>query len=224
MIKSFLPVVVLAGLLLNVARADILFDKGNHVETGALDCNFDQVGYQSCDSFVLPTDATLTGLTWKGFWALYQPPTSNDNFEVFLYVDDVTGKPVSSPPFSAFYSASVTLSDEHATGETFSNGEPFYQYTASIPAVSLSGGTKYWLEIFNNNISQNYEWAWAVDENAGGQMFFQLYQSINPNNDWEDNGDATVATFQLTGTPAPEPSTLALLTLGGFGLFMPRRS
>ncbi len=202
MIKSCLLAASLSCLLLNVARADIIFDNGNHVQYYA-NASYGHGGpFYVADSFVLPTDATLTGITWKGIQGSDQP---QENFEISIYADDGTGKPVSPPPNSTIYSEPATLSDKHLTGEMWGT-EPFYQYTASLPNFSLSSGTKYWLQVFNAT-SQTWSWAISYDVPEGEKMY--LNQPLITGNRWEPYNGSQAATFQLIGT-VPEPASYSL--------------
>lgn len=148
----------------------------------------------------------------------------NDNFQIFIYADDGFDEPTSPVTFSAIYSASAAmLTDRHLTGERdpiFNTS--IYQYSADIPAFQLTGGTRYWLEIYNNISSPDYYWLWSQDANVLNRKGFYADLRYDPN--WLDVGEtfSPAKTFQLFGI-VPEPSTLVLLVLGSIGLLARRR-
>jgi hypothetical protein len=212
-------IIAVAIALGQTCMADLLFDNGNHVETGAVSDDYLGNPFNQSDFFTLPSSATITAISWKGFY-FNNPTPAVDNFQVFIYSDDGTGEPTSSPQASAIYSSPAFLTDKHLTGETltFLDHQPFYQYTANINAFNLTSGTKYWLEIYNNE--QADDWHWAIDLNVPGRS--QFYNEVSDPNTWHDNTLNSITTFQLFGN-VPEPSTLALLTLGGVIAFAAKR-
>ena len=111
-----------------------------------------------------------------------------------------------------------TLTDKHLTGEV-NGSETFHQYSADIPAFNATGGTQYWLEIYNNLPSGSGSgWSWATELNVpGGKQCFAYEGSLFPN--WTNNGFNSATTFQLF-TTVPEPTTITLLALGAVGLLL----
>ena len=79
----------------NAAIAQVVYDNGNHVQTGALaDAEYlTGPAYHEADDFVLATGETITQITWKGFYLSFSPV--DDNFEILIYADDGSGQPTS---------------------------------------------------------------------------------------------------------------------------------
>ena len=170
MIRRWIIQLVLAVAFITLTekcRAEIVYDNGNHVQTGALADGSTDPSYHEADDFLLSNDADITEVTWKGYYLSVSPV--DDNFEILIYADDGTGRPTSPVTTSAIYTASASVTDRHLTGEMPFGVENVFQYSATIPAFKANAGTRYWLEIFND--IRNDDWLWSTDTQIGNGFF-----------------------------------------------------
>jgi hypothetical protein len=186
--------------------SEVLFDSGNHVQTGSLasrDYPGDP-GVHAADDFRLTIDAAITEVRWKGFYT-FAVPTGTDAFEIRIYADDGTGLPASPVTAAAVYSAAVTEVDRHLTSDDMPFGlYPVYGYSAQIPFFNAAAGVRYWLEIFNDEQETN-SWLWSTDFAAVGP--YDAAFALRDSTTW--SRIETERTFQLIGV-VPEPPSLAL--------------
>src|SRR5262245_31627683 len=148
------------------ASDPVVFDSGNHVNHASISSG----RFHEAAAFTLSSDTEITGISWKGVYAVV--PTTADNFVIRIYnsVGSGIGTPTTPPVVSAIFAQNIGSAIRVATGESFQIPSPpdsysVYGYSASIPAFNAAAGTQYWLEIYNN-FTANY-WLWSMDEDIG---------------------------------------------------------
>ena len=160
------------------------------------------------DNFQLATNATIDSVRWWGTWNFYTPAT--DDFTVNFYADD-TGLP---DPSQLIASRNVGNVVEASTGLSRSSNPDYpktlLEFQAAILPVELSANTNYWISIFESagtNDSQYFLWR----ENDYGTAA----TSTSSGAGWSHRPREFA--FQLEGTApsVPEPSSIALLLMGG---------
>lgn len=170
--------------------------------------------YKHGENFTLGAGSLVGGVTWWGGSEYYMYPdlTNFAGWEVTLY-DDAGGLPGNVLYTEYFAKAATNPLD---TGYVGWNGSTVYSHEVSLgSAVSLAGGTQYWISIAADIIAPGDDgWWWqksvAVD-NLGGTFYY-------PDGYWTQSYDFDV-TFGLIEVPAPG----ALALLGVAGLIRRRR-
>lgn len=182
------------------------------------DTAFGAFNAQSADRFTLGTGMTVTTLDWMGGYSSDPGlPPSTPTFRVGIYTGNAFDSLV--PVFESF-SLSVV-----ETPQVFANASNFFSYSASLPSVSLTSGTTYWLSIAANFnpvlLNNDYMWGWAFknqDLNTTGDNFAAYREVIDQNlnyDTWTTNSDLA---FRLSSSTEviPEPSMgIILVTLIG---------
>lgn len=79
----------------------------------------------------------------------------------------------------------------------------------SFPDVTLTAGSKYWLEVYTNTVQSGY--GWEVNSLSPGQYGVEEYSGGS----WSYNGDILTPAFEVDSLdPAPEPAASVLLGAG----------
>lgn len=166
------------------------------------------------DSFVLSANSTVQSVTWWGvdLNELVNGATSINpgSFTVAIFADSGQGTP------GAQLAVSTIGNSGNASIVGSLQGLSLYQYSGTLStSFNAVAGTKYWLGIVD--ATDNDDWFWATGsgpDNSHVSVF---------------EGDASVdvddLAFTLQGTTAavPEPSSAALLLLGGVGVLCARK-
>lgn len=202
------------------AQAGILVDHPRHPFGGSnSDTDFIYFGEPlwqlTVDDFTISTDATVTGITWLGFYGgqfegSVQPPTGDERMRARFY----GSRPGDGLPGPVLYEETFVNPSRAWTGQYVvdSRGHPEYQFGADLNApFSIFGGSIYWLEIAQVG-DQDSEYRWEYSPGDGTPFAY-----VNPwVPDWQRTTQISNMAFQLIGTP--EPSTAALVAFGFFFL------
>jgi hypothetical protein len=208
--SGLLPSLAAGGLLLGLApamKADVVLFDGSVAPSAVNDIGFNDSsagGQRIAEDFRLTAPAVARGLTFLGGYFPSNTPQA-DAFRLTVYAD------AAGLPDSSNVVAQIDLGNfgRTATG-TSVFGIDLYTYTASFPGVNLAGDTRYWFTIVNDTTPDpNDDWVWAGDNTVG-----VWGRSFNGGVTWADTPVGSYS-FVLTGTPVPEPSSLAL---GGVAL------
>ncbi|MHB8635337.1 MAG: PEP-CTERM sorting domain-containing protein [Fimbriimonadaceae bacterium] len=164
------------------------------------------------DNFSISSASTVTNIEFWGGSENFTTPTLS-NFSAFdIYVYDASFNVVASTQ-----SPIATLSPADTGNANVAGGE-IYAFNLST-SINLQPGN-YFLHVGSINVvpdSDAFVWADAV---TGDNSF---YVNHFDGNGWVNQSGEGDLAFKLTGTPAPEPASLALLALGGIGLLRRRR-
>jgi hypothetical protein len=160
---------------------------------------------RTADDFALGADATITDVHWWGF-----SQAGGDNFQITFYSDNA-GSPGSILDTSGVSSLSKTpVSVGNFDGDFYS--------ADLISPFGASGGTTYWISVFNQRFDAWWFWIGANPSAGGdgGKM------GVDPGPPWATpTGDLA---FQLTGAASvPEPGSIALLAAALAGVAFTRR-
>ena len=169
------------------------------------------------DDFSLAPGANvITGIQWTGLYFPSNTPTQPDNFTIQLFAD-VGGSPVVTP----FLSLSIGNPGRTDTGIDLT-GSDLFAYSANVAPITVAPNTFFWLSIFNNTSADTDDnWFWGMQDALGNS-----HGRDDPADPWLPQVQGPVGNrqdFQLTGPAIPEPSVLALLTIGVVGLLGCRR-
>jgi hypothetical protein len=188
-------------LLASPLRADILFSQPVINGGVALASDFARA-QQEADIFSLAQSASVQSIQWWGAYANGDTPT--DHFTLRFFAD-TTGNPAMTP----FVNVSLSGVTRTATNLVDNLGDPIYSYQATLPSsVLVDGATTYYLSLVNN--TGDWDWVgsgpgthWARPDDAS---------------QWTVSSNTTDFSFELSGTPVPEPSTLLLLAVSTVGM------
>jgi hypothetical protein len=169
----------------------------------------------------------VNGVYWNGvYWNT--PTNTNQGFNILFYSDtggEPTGAGAGDPNVTAILNQFVPLANTNETPDGLGNFN--YNTKLAVPFLALTN-TTYWLGIQARMVFPP-QWGWSSsvnDTGFEGQMGFPLLGA----NYWQDVGDVIGQTgvpidmyFRLQGFKVPEPTSLALLGLGGLALIRRRR-
>lgn len=202
---------VLAGA--GVARADIIVEQlpaqyGGPASDTLFINQFDQVVWQQeADNIVLDETATIRHLGWWGFYGgsgtPATPPPANETMRVRFYGARASdGLPDDA---NIIFEASFQNAVRTPTGKTIAvGGRPDeYRFDVNLPtAVSLQGGTTFWLEIVQiGDLDSLFRWETGYGTVAGLAFKNAGYPS------WQSESGSHA--FELS--TVPEPMTALLL-------------
>ena len=192
-----------------------LFDQGppDRTSGGSVNSNLNHPSTQQiADDFVFSFDATLTGISWAGYYQSpsFDPGTSVD-FTIRLFEHDGTDLPLETPFDEVVVSANVTTD-----GVTI-GPRPLYRFSANRAGVTLSASERFWLSILESDVSTGSTWAWHIAETDAADALpgygFRLGDT-----DWNSTGMSSEPppgmTFTRDGVALPEPSTSTLFLVG----------
>ena len=155
-------------------------------------------GFRVADNWVLATSALITDVHWWG-----KSTSGGDNFQFTFYADG------GGIPGAILLTTGGSFSKATVNAGSPFDPVSFYSSDLTVP-FSATGGTMYWLSIFNQAADASWTWLRANAAGDGSK------QGQVPGPPW-DFPRPDMA-FQLTGASAvPEPASFALL---GFGLAM----
>lgn len=135
--------------------------------------------FRVADAFTPAVSIDLTRVCWWGAYvqdgAECPVIVHDDAFEIRYYDDDggVPGKIIGGP-FGPFENLTVTTRGR--TGRTIMGDVREYQYSATHPAVSLTAGECYWIEIVNK-LNSDCAWHW---EESRSQNRRAAQQALSP--------------------------------------------
>jgi hypothetical protein len=206
---------ILAVLILtSTSTAAVIYTNGDPLaDNGTHYSKSDTVNpSQICaDNFILTTPATINSVRWWGAWNFFTPAT--DDFTVTFY-EDKNGRP---DPSNVIANRRIGNVVETSTGLNRS-GFLLREFQANIAPVSLSDGTNYWISIFESAGTNGSQY-FLLRENAVGSAATSVDGGVS----WGSR--PREFSFQLEGSSnaVPEPTTAAVLSVGGVAFAMLRR-
>lgn len=173
--------------------------------------NLGPTNQQVADDFVLGATTSLDSFTWFGRYFADFVVANPVEFSIRIF-SDAGGQPAAVPLHTVGVSVNAS-----PTGLDF-GGIPWFSYSSPL-ALILTAGT-YWISVVEDDAATpavgGSQWMW-------GDSTFGLRATRNGDvGPWTAGLDRNHA-FTLEGSPVPEPSTLALSTLGLLGLLRYRR-
>lgn len=202
MFRVFATIVALGLCLMLIsspARAVVVYDSGyTYAGYHASDTRIQAYG---ADDFSLAGANTLNGIQFRGLYASSNTPVT-DSFTITFY------NSAGNVPGTALGSTTLSSLSRTDTGANAVGNYDIYLYDAAFTTpIALSGGTTYWVSIANATP-------------AGGDFWYWSYTGTD--NDYADKVGNTQPWVPGTGqgfnfvlSAIPEPSSLALLALGG---------
>lgn len=171
-------------------------------------------------SFVLDTDAYVTGLSWMGVNTGDMNKVSSFTLEIW---SDGLLYDFYHVPDQQLLSMTVPLADIGMidTGSQI-YGLPVYSFTTDLDIpLAVQGGQNYWFVLYGNSTPGSmFAWLQAENQSDSWAATYSIQGGVGPQ--WWSA--ARESAFAVIGNAVPEPTTAALLLLGGvFVISRPRR-
>jgi len=197
----------LAGVLVAGAaasQAQYLVDQGP--STGTYSGGWEDL--TGAQIFATPITLTQTSVaTGYNFYGVESVGPAT--YTLVLYADSGSNSPGTAlETMGALVASSFSLWGDQGS-------EPLYEAQFTGLDINLTGGTKYWMSISGNASDAGV--ATTLPTAGGGDC---AYQS-NPSGAWNDYAPNNV-TYQLLGSPAPEPMSMLVLGAGAAALLRKR--
>ena len=222
------------GLVAGAARpvaADIVYDQpAAFPSTGSFNgawTSYDfpsGTSYHVFDNFRLTSTAQVNQVNWQGIFYDYvtpgnNPATPNTNAFQITFYSDSKGLP-GAPILSETVSGANLTSTSVGTGTIIGATVPAFNEQATLPtAFAALANQTYWVSIISKSASEDPLWAWTGG--ISGLDHATLQQDTSGTYFLRPNDRA----LTLSGNPAaiPEPSSIAILSIGLSGLWIARR-
>ncbi len=192
-----LIIFAVSSLLIRQCLANVIWDNGGYVTTGA----YNMSQYLQADDFELEDVVSITTIRFWAVWAPY--PSVFSGTIGWAFYNDYRGKP--SSIITSGFDNSPTITD---TGDSI-QGYPISQLDLDVGSVVLGEGS-YWIGLHEGLYGSPFDGTsiyWVLSSIQQGYGKLSDNDLLNPNWNIDSNDDLS---FQLI----PEPSTLLLLGLG----------
>ncbi len=180
------------------------------------------------DNFKLPVSLNVTDVHWQGGYFLApgqpQPPFHGDlsGFKISFYANNGGQPPPLGTAPLATYQINNTANESFVGPEPGSGngGNLVYNYSTTLPTpFAVQAGVQYWLAIQAD--VTNIEWGWHTASGPpigpGDGVSYQDFRGDN-NSPSQRFKNPDLAFALSSGTPVPEPASVALWGLVGGGL------
>jgi len=199
------------------ANAAVIYDNGGPNQTVIQFADASYFFTEAADEFTLAGGRNVVSdVHWFGGCVVNSEGTltTGTNCPTGDFTLHIYGDSGSNSPGALLATYNVGNANQTLTGLTIAarGGIPEYSYATTIPDLTLTPGTEYWLGI-SNSTSTDLVWGWEVTTQGTGDAF-QFGGGI-----W--NARTNELAFTLTGVP--EPGTLAVFAAGALGLVRLRR-
>jgi len=165
------------------------------------------------DDFVVSTNSTVTSVSWWGADISELVPGATVNptsFTVSIFADNGNNAPGTE------LSVTTIGNSGNATVVGGLQGLSLFKYSGSLATpFTAVAGTKYWIGI--TDPTDNGNWFWATGSGPNGSHFGLIA------GDGSSLNDDMAFTLRGVAAAVPEPSSAALLLLGGLGVFCVRK-